>query len=551
MFDYDEIFSSISNKYQIFDVQTKNEKIYVFGRHDGGKRFNTVINDFRPYFYVPKDEVQLDYFHPFLPISSCKRVSAPDPKEMHNLKKSYQYHYEGDIRYDCRFHSDMMIKYPTNKYIIPRYWVFDIEVFSEFKPGMPKPESPEKYVSMVTLYDSFDAVYISILVRHPVHHKERICGTVRNGNKILITVDTERQLMETFIHLIHKLQPDVMTGWNILDFDIQYMFKRLELFYPDLYSSVSIFGITPYNKVRDMDGRMEWLVAGTVMLDYMNLYKKYTQNKRESYSLDFITRVELGDNVGGKLDHEETLDQLYAYHVDRYIEYNIRDVEVLVLLDMKMLYILLVNEMKEISTSPMKYFNYENSTKFADSIICKYIRRMDTPLAMRSRPPRDENAVSKKFKGASVKDPIVGFHNWLIDLDAASMYPSIIRSLNISPETWLCKISASEASLLEAIRPYLVDQLDVCPIDEIDVVFMNGARQTVSPEQLKGWITAATGGLDNFTVATNGSVFKNVEKGIVADVQESLVLGRGQYKNLKKVWGTVSSRITKLTGIKE
>ncbi len=233
------------------------------------------------------------------------------------------------------------------------------------------------------------------------------------------------------------------------------------------------------------------------------------------------------------------MDSLYRDDFEKFIEYNIRDVEVLVNLDKKLLFLFLVNEMKEISTSPAKYFNFQNTTKFVDAMIYKCIRIKKNPLVMRTRPDIQS---FEKFSGADVRKPLVGFHNWIIDLDAASMYPSIIRSLNISPETWMCRILENYSNVINHIRPYLIGQINTVPPDvqNVQVVFMNGQRERIDIYNLKNILFKLANNSNDYLIASNGAIFSNTSIGIVPEIQQELSDNRKKYKDLKKVWGYFS-----------
>ena len=114
------------------------------------------------------------------------------------------------------------------------------------------------------------------------------------------------------------------------------------------------------------------------------------------------------------------------------------------------LFLELANELKEISSCALHTFNFHNTLKFTDAIISLYIKRLEQPMVMRTVLRKDIDALP--YSGGFVLSPKVGFHNWIMDLDASSMYPSIIRTLNISPETYICQVK----NITDEMREYLV-----------------------------------------------------------------------------------------------
>jgi len=526
--DYKRIFSSMVNGYQLYDTQSYGNKIYVAGRQIDGKKFNYCIKDFKPYFFIPKQEPK--YFLPFLPLKQCTKVTLDHPKEMRDARSKYKYTYEGDILYDIRFHTDTMINYPSNRDINPRIWMWDIEVFRNFELGQSNPLNQDHVLNTISFHDNYlDEVFTIFVIDKRFHTLDS--GVKKVGNQTVIFVNNERDLFIVLIKLLKKFNPDILSSWNGVDFDMPFLCKRAETFHKDIYKHLSPYDIEPHMRTNMSVKIDEWFIRGFVHLDYMLLYKKYQQNKRESYALDFVCDVELGY---GKVDYDGSLDELYKNDPIKYIEYSKQDVTLLNDIEQKLMYILLVNEMKEISASPMQYFNHRNTTKLVDSLICKYIRSKPEPLVMKSKTISDGGEDSTKFSGAFVKKPVIGFHNWIIDLDATGMYPSIMRTLNISPETFICKMCSTPEEITDVIRPYMFNRISEINIKDIKIITNFGIQKTIDINQLKNGIYSKTGG--QFSIATNGAVFNLAEVGIIPDIQEILSSGRDDIKSLKKLW---------------
>jgi DNA polymerase I len=191
--------------------------------------------------------------------------------------------------------------------------------------------------------------------------------------------------------------------------------------------------MSPFNHFKIHDNYNPEL-SGFVLLDMYILYKELTQNKRESYKLDYIANFELGKR---KVEHEETLDELYRDDLMRFIKYNIQDVKLLDELANQLDHIGLQNELRITTSSVWKY---GTPSRFVDGIV-------NTTLSKKNKVA---TTFYKRYKrrnitGAFVSAPLPGIHNWLIDLDAASLYPSIILSNNIGPNTYKAKICPRDA----------------------------------------------------------------------------------------------------------
>lgn len=526
--DYDRIFSSMVNGYQIYDTQSYGNKIYVTGRQVDGKKFNYCIKDFKPHFYVPSTEQQSHL--PFYPLKKCTKVSLDQPKEMQDARAKYKYTYEADLSYDIRFHTDIMIKYPTNRDIKPRIWMFDIEAFRNFELGMSNPMNQDHVLNTLSFHDNYlNEVFTIFVIDKKFHTLDT--GVKKVGNQNIIYVNSERDLFTVLIKLMKKFNPEILSGWNCVSYDFPFLCKKAETFHKDLFKFLSPFNMEPHFRFNMGEKIDEWFIKGYVILDYMLLYKKYQQNKRESYSLDFVCNSELGY---GKVDYDGSLDELYRDDPHKFIEYSKQDVTLLDDIEKKLMYITLVNEMKEISASPLHYFNYRNTTKLIDSLLCRHIRNKPDPLVMKTKTVYESGADIEKFSGAFVKAPKIGFHNWIIDLDATGMYPGIMRTLNISPETYVCKILATQEEICNEIRPYMFNTVTDISLQSVKIITNVGIQKTISIDQFKDIVYNKTGG--KFSIATNGSIFNLSITGIIPEVQEILSQGRNEIKSYKKLW---------------
>jgi DNA polymerase elongation subunit (family B) len=225
--------------------------------------------------------------------------------------------------------------------------------------------------------------------------------------------------------------PDVITGWNCELYDIPYICKRLNRVLGEkLMKRMSPWGLVTESK-KFIKGREHSVfdVGGCSVLDYLDLYKKFTYKAQESYRLDYIAEVELGQK---KLDHSEfdTFKDFYTHGWQKFIEYNIVDVELVDRLEDKMKLIELALTMAY--DAKVNYNDVFYQVRMWDNIIYNYLKKSDIVI-----PPKIRSDKNEKYAGAYVKEPIPGKYDWVVSFDLNSLYPHLIMQYNISPETLL------------------------------------------------------------------------------------------------------------------
>jgi DNA polymerase elongation subunit (family B) len=221
----------------------------------------------------------------------------------------------------------------------------------------------------------------------------------------------------------------VITGWNCELYDIPYIAGRIER----ILGEKEARRLSPWGNIRRRElvikGReqISYEISGVSVIDYLDLYKKFTYKAQESYRLDHIANVELGQK---KLDHSEfeTFKDFYTKDWQKFIDYNIRDVELVDQLEDKMKLIELCFTMAYDAKVNFNDVFYQVRTW--DAIIYNYLKKRDIVI-----PPKDHSEKSDKFAGAYVKDPIPGKYDWVVNFDLNSLYPHLIMQYNISPET--------------------------------------------------------------------------------------------------------------------
>jgi len=274
---------------------------------------------------------------------------------------------------------------------------------------------------------------LSITVQDYTSRKLKVWGTrdykTDREDVDFILCDGEEHLLRSFLAYWQTDFPDVLTGWNVELYDVPYICGRLErLLGEKEMKQMSPWGIVRYEEM-EIKGRVQILynMYGINVLDYMDLYKKFTYTNQESYRLDHIANVELGQK---KLDHSEheNFKAFYTNDWQKFIDYNIKDVELVLQLEDKMKLVELAIALAYDAKVNLKDVYYQ--VRMWDTLIYNFLgeRNIVVPPAKRS----DKN---QKYAGAYVKEPKPGRYDWVVNFDLNSLYPHLIMQYNISPET--------------------------------------------------------------------------------------------------------------------
>jgi len=309
------------------------------------------------------------------------------------------------------------IKFDTSKIKIA---TLDIEVASE--NGFPDVESAAEEVLLITVQD-YATKQIRTWGRGPFNNKQK--------NVLYKGFRTEYELLNDFINwwMIEENTPEVITGWNSELYDIPYLVRRIDRILGEkLMKRMSPWGLVTERETF-IQGRkhISYDVGGVTQLDYLNLYKKFTYKAQESYRLDYIANVELGQK---KLDHSEfdTFKDFYTNGWQKFVEYNIIDVELVDRMEDKMKLIELAITMAY--DAKVNYTDVFFQVRMWDAIIYNYLKKRNVVI-----PPKERSDKDSKYAGAYVKEPIPGKYDWVVSFDLNSLYPHLIMQYNISPET--------------------------------------------------------------------------------------------------------------------
>jgi DNA polymerase elongation subunit (family B) len=382
---------------------------------------------------------------------------------------------------------------------------YDIEC--EMESGLPNPEEAENELTSIALHDSVTNQYWVLVMDKSGDMLER-----KTDKAIVIPFKQEEQMLLKFLELYEMINPSIVTGWNIDYFDTPMLYNRIKR----LLGKRAANRLSPIGECFWSPYRKRFFMAGVSYLDYLSLYKNFTYSELDSYRLDSIAQKELGR---GKIEYDGNLDILFKEDIEKFIEYNLVDVELVVEFDKKLQFIDTARGICHAGHVPYEDFVY--SSKYLEGALLTYLKRKNIvapnkPADRRERMEALKENKEEKFIGAYVKAPIVGKYDWIYDLDLTSLYPSIIMTINISPETKMGKIENWDA------QDYVKDKRDSWII--------NG--DTITQENLKKFFERS-----KFSVASNGVLYRTDKVGCIPDILDLWFSQRVEFKNKMKEYG--------------
>tara|TARA_B100001094_G_scaffold316845_1_gene358561 strand:- start:969 stop:3467 length:2499 start_codon:yes stop_codon:yes gene_type:complete len=395
----------------------------LYRGYENGKKISKRIK-FKPTLFVstPKGDWKTLDGRPCAPIQFD---SMRDAKEwISNNKDTAGRQIYGNDRYISQFINEQFpgqIEFNRNLINVTS---IDIEVQSD--DGFPEPDLANNPITAITIKNNIDnTYYVWGLGEYNAEQSYMTTNRV-----VYVKCESELQLLHSFIShwATPSHTPDIITGWNTMFFDIPYLINRtVRLLGEDVAKRFSPWGMLNRRTVRVMNREQNtYDITGIGHADYMELFQKYTYTAQESYALNHIAHVILGEK---KISYEEygTLHGLYKNDHQKFIDYNIKDVELVDRLEDKMGLITLMLTMAY--KGGVNYTDTFGVTAIWDTIIYRYLH--DRKVAM----PFSEPKVKTNYPGGYVKDPVVGLHEHVVSFDLNSLYPSIIMQYNMSPET--------------------------------------------------------------------------------------------------------------------
>ena len=417
---------------------------------EGGRRFET-RDEFFPTLFV-KSKKKTKY--KTLTGDYVDEIRPGTVRDCRNFYQKYEdvegFDIYGNDRYIYQYISE---KYPEDeiKFDISKIKLITLDIETTAENGFPDVQAAAEQILAITIQDYTTKQIITWGVK-PFINKQK--------NVTYHHCPSEHDLLSHFINYWMQDVPDVVTGWNIQLFDIPYICKRLNRVLGEkLMKRFSTWGLVTEGEVQ-IKGRTHTVfdVGGLTQLDYLDLYKKFTYKAQESYRLDYIAEVELGQK---KLDHSEfdTFKDFYTKGWQKFIEYNIVDVELVDRLEDKMKLIELALTMAY--DAKVNYADVFYQVRMWDNIIYNDLKRKDIVI-----PPRGKSQKNEKYAGAYVKEPIPGKYDWVVSFDLNSLYPHLIMQYNISPETLIEErhpTASVDKILDEEVNFELYKDYAVCP----------------------------------------------------------------------------------------
>jgi DNA polymerase elongation subunit (family B) len=396
-----------------------------------------------------------------------------------------------------------------------RTMTFDIEV--EMISGLPNTFDAKNEITAIAAHDSVSKLYDVFVLDKDRKVKNTAQQFNKDGRSVSVHIfDNEKNLLLAFLTYYQGVNPTILTGWNIDFFDIPYLYNRIKRVCGEGHAK----RLSPISETFYSPYRQRWSFGGVSILDYINLYKNYNYGLESSYTLDHIAKKELGR---GKIEYEGSLDDLFENDLEKFIEYNIVDVDLVVSMDEKLQFIELCRAICHAGFVP--YEDYMFSSKYLEGACLAYLKKkgLVAPNKPKDRKEkmqalRDNN--EEKFIGAYVKEPIVGKYDWIYDLDLTSLYPSIIMTLNISPETKIGKISNWNPE--EWVRG----------VDKNYTIIGKDDTYEYSSSELQEVIKDS-----NLGVAANGVLYNQDKPGLIADILDTWFKQRVEFRKLEKQYG--------------
>jgi DNA polymerase elongation subunit (family B) len=390
---------------------------------------------------------------------------------------------------------------------------FDIEV--EMISGLPNIEKAENEITSIAAYDDATKEYHVFVVDKKGKVNGKFFSPLSQDVHVHI-FSNERDLLMKYLTYVESVNATIWTGWNIDFFDVPYLYNRIKNVCGERQADrLSCIGKTYWSPYRN-----RYSIAGVSIMDYIGLYKRYNFGLESSYTLNHIATKELGR---GKVEYEGSLDDLFEDDLEKFIEYNITDVELVVSMDAKLQFIELSRAICHSGYTP--YEDYIFSSKYLEGACLAYLKKKGLVAPNKPKNHKDKlaeqaEAGEEKFIGAYVKEPIVGKYDWIYDLDLTSLYPSIIMTLNISPETKVGKIDNwdPESWVRGEDRQYTI----VGKTKEF----------TYNRKELEEVIR------DNqLGVAANGVLYTQKKPGLIADILDTWFKQRVEFRKLEKKYG--------------
>lgn len=420
--------------------------------------------------------------------------------------------------------------------------LFDIEVDFCKKRGYSSPEDPFNAITAITLWCSWLGSLITLALPPTtltMPEAEALCEEF--DNTYLFT--SEADMLKTFLDLIEDA--DVLSGWNSEGYDIPYTVRRMErVLSKSDTRRFCLWDQLPKRREYEKFGKQQFTydLVGRIHLDSLEMYRQYTYHEMHSYSLDAIAEYELNER---KVQYEGTLDDLYNKDFKKFIDYNRQDTLILKRLDDKLQFLDLANQLAHENTVPIP--KTSGAVAVTEQAIINYAHKLGVVVPDKVRYGDDFDS---RAAGAYVATPKQGLHNYVGAIDINSLYPSAIRSLNMSPETLLGQLRPTHTTPYREERMRkgasfadswegLFGTMEYTYVAEKDIgndIFLDwksGNTEVLTGAEIFNLVWESG---KHWTLSGNGTLFDNTKKGIVPSLLETWYAERQQLQSVLKVW---------------
>ena len=384
-------------------------------------------------------------------------------------------------------------------------------------------KDPKGKITSVALYDNNSKKYYCLIL-----DEQQLMSEAKTESKEVIPYKTEKELLNGFLDLWIKLDPTIISGWNSEFFDMPYLYHRInKVVGNDMGSYLSPIQKVNIRSMTTKDGFEDFLdIGGVNHLDYMNLFKKFITKQEPSYALGNIGEkyVKLG-----KIEYHGSLDRLFAEDVDKFIEYNIRDVEIIVELEKALKFIDLTVTIAHLCHT--KYDTIYYSTILNDGAILTYLKRKG--IVSPNKPTTYNPALKtlqEEYAGGYLKDPVPGLYEWVIDLDFTSLYPSIIRSLNMGIETLVGRVVNRD----KFDNQWSLKELKSMDPSKVVTIEKVKKDRRLSEAQISVGELIKIIEQNDFIISAPGVIFRKDKLSVVCEILSDWFDKRQEYKKLMK-----------------
>lgn len=462
---------------------------------------NRIVQDipYKPYLYVEDAKSNEMYSIYNTPLKKIEFVDNFKRKEFvknvhnvyHNISSDQQFLID---KYQGQNKSDDFSIWPLKIYFI------DIETFSQ--NGFPDPTQANDPIILISIWNSITDITTTFGVGNEY--------TTSDENVKYLCFEDEESMIKGFLRWWRKDFPDIVSGWNSDGFDVPYLCNRINKIYED---DTACNKLSPVNKTyhfKDAKRRLGsteklypqlWTISGITCIDYMSAYVVFTKDKRESYALNAISEEELG--VGKLSHHSVSLSELAKTDWHKFVDYNIQDVRLLVMLENKLKFLKTCRELAYSGLSPLTASL--NTVGIVTGMAVQKAKERNKVI-----PTFENKDVSGSFEGGFVKDPIVGISKSLLYYDANSLYPNTVVTLNISNET-----KAGKFEILED--------------GNYNLTTVNNKSYILSPKLFRDVIER-----EQLAISKSNILFAQKTKGIFPEIIEELYSKRVQLKSTMK-----------------